>query len=382
MISRGPLAGLALLALGLGGTSPLGAQSGVQRIRLEGPDARSPEPFSAIAGLRELSDGRLLLSDQIEQTLVRLDLATGAREELGRRGGGPGEYRMPGELLALPGDTTLMRDMGNQRFQTILPNGSLSDESLPARHPHGWPLFPRGVDSGGNIYFDLAGMMIPGLEESAAKGIAPILRWDRRGSRVDTMGYVNFPPMEPTGPGEARIQIGGGPYQGQDDWGVTPDGRIAVARYRDYHVEWLGGAEGPVVGPSIDYEPVKIGRAEKEAWADRMASRGIMIEEENGRRRMSRPPRPDVDRMEFPEVMPPFTGRGAVQVTPEGEVWVERSRPASERERMYDVFDGRGRLVKQVLLPEGRRLIGFGKGVLYAVRVDQDDLEWLERYRR
>ncbi len=79
--------------------------------------------------------------------------------------------------------------------------------------------------------------------------------------------------------------------------------------------------------------------------------------------------------------MPPFLS-GASRVTPEGELWVERAQPAKETRPTYDVFDSGGQLIRQVVLPASRRLIGFGTGVLYAVRVDDDDLEWLERYRR
>jgi hypothetical protein len=125
---------------------------------------------------------------------------------------------------------------------------------------------------------------------------------------------------------------------------------------------------------------VPVTQAEKDAWADQMASRGLIIQEVNGRRTTTRPPRPDPDQQEWPEVMPPFLN-GSVRVTPEGEVWVRRAAPVKERRATHDVFDSHGRLVRQVILPENRRLVGFGKGVLYAVRVDEDDLEWLERYQ-
>ena len=48
----------------------------------------------------------------------------------------------------------------------------------------------------------------------------------------------------------------------------------------------------------------------------------------------------------------------------------------------FDVFDARGNRVRTVVLPEGRRLVGFGKRTLYAVYSDDNDLQWLERYSR
>jgi hypothetical protein len=369
----------ALAALGLV-TTVVAAQVAPNTIKLGEPDAGFPEPFSAILGVRELSTGQVLISDRIEMMIARLDFQSGTYEQLGRQGGGPGEFQMPGALHALPGDSTLMADIMNRRFNVILPDGRLSNETIPLRHPAGYPIFPRGIDHAGRIYFDLAGMMMPGLQESAAQGIAPILRWDRARDAVDTVGYVHFPPMEPAGPGEARISIGGGAYQPQDDWAVTPSGMVCIVRYTDYHVEWIAGDGEATRGPAVLHQPVKITTADKEAWADAMTSRGIMVQVENGRRRTMRPPRPNVDNMEWPEYMPPTVARTA-RIAPDGTLWVERSAPSNTDERTYDVFDARGSLVQHVSLPSDRRVVAFGDGVVYVIRTDQDDLQWLERYR-
>jgi hypothetical protein len=252
---------LALVAaLGLtAGT--LAAQSAPRTVELGEPDAAFPEPFSAILGIRELSTGQVLISDRIEMMIAQLDFQSGTYEQLGRQGAGPGEFQMPGALYALPGDSTLMADIMNRRFNVILPDGRLSNETIPLRHPAGYPIFPRGIDHAGHIYFDLAGMMLPGLEESAVQGLAPILRWDRAGAAVDTVGFVHFPPMEPAGPGEGRISIGGGAFEPQDDWAVTADGMVGVVRYQDYHVEWIAGDGAATSGPPVDLEPVKLSKA-------------------------------------------------------------------------------------------------------------------------
>ena len=374
-------AGVAALVMTLV-TEPASAQRDVPRTTLSDPVATVAEPFSGIAGFRVLSDGRVLVADPIEQALWRVDPEAGTKEQLGRQGQGPGEYEMPGGLFGLPGDTTLMLDRLNRRLTVVLPDGRLSTSTIPLRMPSGMPMFPRGVDDQGRIYFDLAGIQMQGLEEAAASGLAPLLRWNPATDIVDTLGAVSFPPLPGRpGPGEMRVSIGGsGPYSGRDEWAVTDDGRVGIARYRDYHVEWLSVGADPVVGPPVRYEPVEIGRAEQEAWADQMATRGLVVEVENGRRRVGRPPRPDIDRQEFPEVMPPFLS-GAASVSPNGELWVERARAADAEQRVYDVFDRNGRLVRQVVTPANVRILGFGDRTAYAARIDDDDLEWLEVYR-
>ena len=53
--------------------------------------------------------------------------------------------------------------------------------------------------------------------------------------------------------------------------------------------------------------------------------------------------------------------------------------PASEKRVLYDVFDSGGRLVERYALPEGSRLVGFGKDVIYVSR-QTDDGQRLEGF--
>jgi hypothetical protein len=48
---------------------------------------------------------------------------------------------------------------------------------------------------------------------------------------------------------------------------------------------------------------------------------------------------------------------------------------------VYDVFDVAGRLTRQIALDGERVIVGFGAGAVYVARTDEDDLQWLERYR-
>jgi len=345
------------------------------------PGATFPEPVSSPVGFRVLSDGRLLVADNIESTVSLLDFRTGQATPVGRQGEGPGEFGMPGPLYAGAGDTTYMMDMGNRRLLVITPDGKISSSTVPLFHRSGWPILPRGVDAKGRIYFDLGGIAMPGLNDMAASGRAPLIRWDPAADRMDTLAYVQFPPQPAAGPGQVRVSIGGGgPYQPRDDWAVLPDGRVGLARATAYHVEWYG-AGAPVTGPAVSYEPVKIGSAEKNAWALQVAARGIAIEVVNGQRRTTRAPRPDIDRQQWPDVMPPFTGARALLAAPNGELWVRRAQPAGSKTAVYDVFDAGGRLARQVSLDGDRTIMGFGPGTVYVARTDEDDLQWIERYR-
>jgi hypothetical protein len=47
---------------------------------------------------------------------------------------------------------------------------------------------------------------------------------------------------------------------------------------------------------------------------------------------------------------------------------------------LYDIINGQGKLVERVQLPPRTKLVGFGVSTVYVVRLDQDDLQYLQRY--
>jgi hypothetical protein len=366
----------------LTGAEPGLSQDGrVPRVELSKAEASLSEPFSSVAGLRELSDGRLIVSDRLEVALRMVDLDGGRIQEIGHEGSGPGEYRMPDDLYALPGDSTLLVDFGNMRLTVIEPDGTLG-ESFGMMRPEGFLLFPRGVDAEGRLYLDLSNVMSMRPGESLPDSFA-VVSFDRATGAIDTIAQLPRPEIaqvQSRGGGASFSGHGVRPFEVADDWSVAPDGRVALAWGGTYRLEWRSESGPPVVGPAVVYEPVKVTQADKEAWADRMSSASMMaISTDGGRGRTVTMPRPDVDELDWPEVKPPF-GRNAVSVTPEGEAWVRRYVRSGDPET-YDVFDASGRRVRQVVLPEDRTLVGFGRGVLYVAHVDENDLQWLERYR-
>jgi hypothetical protein len=69
--------------------------------------------FASISRIRELPDGRILVSDPKEPTLYLIDLVARNRIRLGRQGAGPGEYIGPWWLILLAqADSTFIRDRG------------------------------------------------------------------------------------------------------------------------------------------------------------------------------------------------------------------------------------------------------------------------------
>jgi hypothetical protein len=92
------------------------------------------------------------------------------------------------------------------------------------------------------------------------------------------------------------------------------------------------------------------------------------------------PPNPPPLDDNWPAFMPPFVAQ-AVEARPNGHVWVKRTQKLGNSAPLYDVFDGTGRVVGRVVLPAKTTLIGFGRESVYLIRYDEDDLQYLQRYR-
>ena len=90
---------LSLTAIGLW-VAPPNAQLPVRM--LEGPDATLSRPFDRITGLYELRDGRVIVVDANEQSVLLIDFTSDRAVQLGRQGAGPGEYRFPGLDIGYP----------------------------------------------------------------------------------------------------------------------------------------------------------------------------------------------------------------------------------------------------------------------------------------
>ncbi len=362
-----------------------------QTVRTLSPDSEFPEDFSMVSGLRELSDGRLLVTDALGQMLMWVDMDEGYREQIGREGAGPEEYRTPDALYALSNDSTLMVDLGNGRLTVLDSEGSFV-RTMPISRQVGSETviaLPRGVDSEGRVYYRPFGMtmMRPGGGIPTPPDSAAIARWNPAGNTIDTLGMAKLRERKVSTSGSANnrnISVEAVRLSPQDAWGVAPDGRVAVARSDGYSLEWID-EDSSVRGNQVPFEPVRVGRAEKLEYV-KAGSRGglsVGVTINNGARTTSfgrgggSSDEPDITG-EWPATMPPFAG-DVVRVAPNGDAWVRRNT-ASDEESTFDVFGADGNLREQIKFPVGRQVVGFGNGVVYAVYFDEFDLQYLERY--
>ena len=375
---------------GTAGTASPGAETpdAPSVVRLGEPEAVHPEPFAVVSTVREFEDGRVLVADPLGQVVMRLDLDAGTADTIGAVGEGPDEYRQPDAVWPLPGGRTLLVDLGNGRLTELTPELDFGETRPYAMGNPGLGslvlALPQGVDDRGRLYFPDMGAMGGGADSIL------VLRMDLETEGVDSLAMVKLPGTtrrETGGTNNQSVEVSAIPLSPADAWGVSRDGRVAIARSGDYHLDWIEEDGSVTSGPPVPYDPVSIGRAEKEEWREARSEvgGGFGIEATNNNGVISiRASRgggsgdDDLDRYAWPDAMPAFYGR-PVPVDGRGRAWVRRHREAGEP-TVYDVFDGSGALAMTVEAGVGRRVVSFGEGRLYAVRMDEYGLQVLERY--
>ncbi len=302
-----------------------GTLAEMQQQSLGDAQAVFPEPFSRIVGLRELSDGRVLIADQLERHVSFIDFASGEVDRVGRRGQGLGEYESPRGLFPLSSDASMLVDFGTMRMTRVEPNGRLTES---------WPLIstddgirivrPTASDALGHVYHSSAGTFLRARQPGPAPtDSAPVLRWNLETDTPDTVATLYAPLAVSSssgrrGGGGFSFNIAGGaritgfqrrPFLPRDSWTVTADGRVAVVRASEYRVDWYAPDGRETSGPVVDYDRIRITQAEKEAWADQQGSQQMtmrMLGGSGGGSRTFQAPRPAWRKSSFPSSSPPL----------------------------------------------------------------------------
>jgi hypothetical protein len=80
------------------------------RLTLAPPNATLGEEFTYVTWVRELRDGRVIITDRGDARIVVADLTSGKVTQVGRAGRGPGEYSNARPVWSISRDSGLMID--------------------------------------------------------------------------------------------------------------------------------------------------------------------------------------------------------------------------------------------------------------------------------
>ena len=392
---------------GVAGCAPndAAAPSGaVPRHVLGEPEVVSGD-FGAVNGIRVRPDGSLLVADGTGGELVLLDLDQGTRTVVGGRGEGPGEYQAPTRIWPLPGDSALLLDVANNRLTVLTPDLSFgATRPMFEMDPEGGILFlnPQAIDGSGRMYTTNGFSMniaIAGADNGSGADSIPVVRATLDDLTPDTVARLapeSTSRIEMRGnQGDRMVTMQRVPYSPSDSWGAAPDGSVVVARAADYHLEWISFDGSVRSGGPVAWDAIPVGQAEKQAWVEGQSGRSVQtatfmtgggggasprsgIGSAASRTMSFGAGSDDVDDYEWPETLPPFTGR--ILIDPEGRAWLRRHQPVGAP-FLYDIFTPDAEHAGMVEMAEGHTVIGFGDGVVYATFKDEVDLVYIARYR-
>ena len=340
-----------------------------------GADDSEAGPFFRVTRVRVRGDGGLVVLDGGDSELRFFDPLGRPTGVSAGEGDGPGELRGPRELYLLPGDTLLVWDrMGRNYFtlrgdfldrQTVAGN-RIQEHLLPDRAAEGY----RGLPDGSVLVVGYD--MTLGQDARSVQGRTRtsmlFARAPLDGSRLDTMGLGLdrewFSPSSGVGRGRTLL----GP---QMHWAAGGDplrvviGDNAVEEVRIYGLD--GALEHVVRFPDVD-RSVPPGAVE----AARTDRRGVQAPAAALERFLAEAP--------DPERVPAF---GGLLIDAEGKLWVlpylpDEGASAWQRPPMALVFDGQGRYLGSVELPDRLRVHEVGSRYIAGVVVDEVGVEYVQ----
>jgi hypothetical protein len=345
---------------------------------LRPPEADLPGEYSRLVSIRELADGRVLLSDNRENVLVVADPVMGSVKPVARLGSGPLEFRRAGPLIALSGDSTLMPDLSNGRWLILAGATPVHTTTQDDR-----AVLLAGIPAGADRFGHVTGVRFAGGPPTAAtvEDSTPLLRIDRGSGRIDTVTILASQRVNitwrrggGTGPTIQRITIP--PWSAGEQALLFPDGSIAIARLNPYRVDWIAIDGRLQAGAPLPFEHLPFDEDEKRAWLAGSA------------RRTGRAVAQADSRDDWPDEVPPFSSVSSVlgepapalMATPEGWLAIRRFPSSTEPGTRYDMVDRQGRLARRLTLPPSERILGFGARSVYIVATDDDGIERVRRH--
>jgi hypothetical protein len=336
-------------------------------------DKKLPATFGQLSNVVELADGRVAFADTKAKLFLTADLATGKVDTLGARVDSmprnppPDQYKFPGWVARLGGDTVALVDFSALRTTLWTaagkPLGVLPIVQVAGTAP---VLVYDTVGHGYKVdYQSIIGGAEPGT--TARPDSVPVLRIALKTGKVDTVANLASPEF-----GDAvfgtQTQEAAKVFAPNDFFGVLSDGTSWLARGHENRVDWRDPTGGWTRGKSHDYIKAAVTQADRDRVLAQVREHG---------KQFGMPQDLDI-KYPFAETKPPFDfalGR------PNGEVWLQRPRAEEDAPLTYDVFNRKGVWQRSVEFPQGTSLAGFGaKGAVYGSMKQGDGTRTVGRY--
>src|SRR3954465_5257984 len=273
----------------LAAASSLAAAQSLPPVRQLGPvTAVGKEPLGAISGVRQLSDGRVIVNDIIGRRVLMFDSTLSSVTVIADTTSATANaYGVnPGGLIAFRGDSTLFVDPASLSMLLIDPNGKITRVmSAPRAQDVGFlvggPFGNPGFDPSGKLVyrappnFGAFGRPGPGAgpgQFPTPPDSAALVRFDLNTRKLDTATFFKTPKISlnitQSPDGGVRVTTNVNPLPQGDDWALLPDGTIALVRSKDFHIDWLHPDGKVTSSPKISFNWERLTDEAKVAFID------------------------------------------------------------------------------------------------------------------
>ncbi len=354
-----------------GGCDGASSESGsLPLLQLAPVSAESVVGYTSITSVRELGDGRVLVTDPREGRVEVLDFFTGTATPVGRRGAGPEEWSSAVAVWPLGTDSSLQSDPLARRwvfFSGDRVAAVQTGESLPNELGR---MLIYGADSLGNVL----SFHQPEIRElGASADSASILIVRRASGRVDTVGRLLSAPGVLVG---SNVRAVSRPALAVGEQAAMfVDGWIAILRLRPYRVDWRSPDGSELRGAPVEVTDPPLTESDRSLYIrDHQTFIASVDKMPPGMRDLARRAVSD-----FPSTLPPVQPFALV-AGGDGLLYVRRTKSADLPMPILDVVDRSGVRCARIQLAVGERLQSVTQRWMYVVVIDEDNVERVRRY--
>jgi hypothetical protein len=263
-------------------------------------------------------------SDAAEAVIV--DFSSKSKRALGSKKAGGTEIRNPVSIF-VSSDTIWVTDWALSRAtQWTLAGAAAGTVPSP---PELRGALPVMRDAAGQLYYEIRA---PARRDgSGNRDSAAIVRQVPTAARFDTVGRLS--PLDLAEVNDAagrrferRI------FSGLDRWGVLRDGTLWIARVYQNFVAWSDPSGKMIKGPDLPDRVIEVTITDRDQFISQFPEEL----------------RSTAEGLPFAPLKPPFEN---ALTAPDGEVWLEKSRPVVDSTRTYHLVDRQGGLRRVLVLP-------------------------------
>ena len=244
---------------------------------------KSTEALGNVTGIRQLSNGKVLVNDMSKRRVLMFDPAlstftviadstSATANAYSGRIGGLISYRGDSTIFVDPTSLSMLVIDGSGKVARVIsvprPQDAISLATGNAAFDASGRLVYRAPPNFGRPNFAAGGAFTPpDIPDSAA-----IVRIELATRKLDTLGFIKTPKIKfdvtRTDAGGMRITSQINPLPVVDDWAVLSDGSVAFVRGHDYHVDFTNADGTKTSATKLPFDWQRMTDEDKSAFID------------------------------------------------------------------------------------------------------------------